>query len=357
MVSKEKRITLQDVADDAGVSRATASLVVRGSKSIKPSTHKKVLDSMEKLGYVYDRVAASFRSQRSSTIGVIVTDIENPFYPHILAHIEHVLYEQRFNVLLGMSFESTEKQERVLETMLEHRVCGIIMTPVASTPPSLFTKLQKRNIPILLIGREVDSVSTDYVGTDYTLGAKMAVRHLIEQGHRRIAYLGGMPEGNTSYKERFAGYCEALQQFGLELDPALIITSSINREGGIHAVQEAMQLDNPPTACFCNNDVIALGAMTGMRLQGRTPGEHMAIVGFDNVQETETAKPGLSTVSVSQDKWGSEAAKLLLKRINGDQTEPARIIIPPQLIVRESSTTYNGLHSSKSILMSSFGSE
>lgn len=346
MVSREKRVTLQDVADDAGVSRATASLVVRGSKSIKPSTHKKVLDSMEKLGYVYDRVAASFRLQRSSTIGVIVTDIENPFYPHILTHIEHVLYEQRFNVLLGMSFESTEKQERVLETMLEHRVCGIIMTPVASTSPALFTKLQNLNIPTLLIGREVDTVNTDYVGTDYRLGAEMAVRHLIEQGHRRIAYLGGSPQGNTSYKERFAGYCQALQQFGLEIDPALIITSPINRDGGTRAVQEAMQLSNPPTACFCNNDVIALGAMIGLQLQGRTPGKHMAIVGFDNVQETETAKPGLSNVSVFQDKWGSEAAKLLLKRINGDQSEPTRIIIPPQLIIRESSTSYSGFHSS-----------
>ncbi|MGZ7441370.1 LacI family DNA-binding transcriptional regulator [Paenibacillus sp. TH7-28] len=330
------------MADDAGVSRATASLVVRGSKAIKESTHKKVIGSMEKLGYVYDRVAASFRSQRSSTVGVIITDIENPFYPIMLSSIEDIFYEQRFTVLLGMSSESLEKQERVLNTMLEHRVSGIILTPVPGTPPSIFTKLRNMNIPALLIGREIQDLDADYIGTDYRLGSQLAIRHLVQQGHRRIAYLGGKPPGSTAYRERVEGYCTALRECGLEVDPELIIPSPVNREGGIQALKEALELQDPPTACLCHNDIIALGAIMGLQLQGLVAGEHMAIVGFDNIQETETVKPELTTVSISQDRWGIEAAKLMLQRIEGFQGNSVKIIIPPRLIVRKSSVFTEG---------------
>ncbi len=343
MASRDKRVTLQDVADDAGVSRATASLVVRGSKSIKPSTHKKVLESMDKLGYVYDRMAASFRSRSSSTVGIVITDIENPFYHQMLTKIGDVLYEQQFTFLLGMSSESHEKQERVLETMLEHRVSGIILTPAAGTPSSLFNKLRSLQIPVLLIGREIAGAEADYVGTDYHLGSQLAVRHLVEQGHRRIAYIGGTLPGNTAYRERLEGYCSALQECGLEVDQELIMPAPLNREGGIIAVQKALQLENPPTACFCHNDVIALGVTIGLRFQGLVPGEHMAIVGFDNVLETETVEPKLTTVSVFHDQWGVEAARKILDRIGGVQGEPSKIIIPPKLIVRQSSISFKGL--------------
>ncbi|WP_169834335.1 LacI family DNA-binding transcriptional regulator [Paenibacillus donghaensis] len=343
MASRDKRVTLQDVANDAGVSRATASLVVRGSKSIKASTHKKVMDSMEKLGYVYDRLAASFRSQSSSTVGIVITDIENPFYHQMLTKISDVLYEQQFTFLLGMSSESQEKQEKVLETMLENRVCGIILTPVAGTPPLLFNKLRSMQIPALLIGREVEGSGADYVGTDYRLGSQLAIRHLVEQGHRRIAYIGGMPPGNTAYRERIDGYCSALRECGLEVDPQLIIPTPLNREGGIRAIQEALLLDHPPTACFCHNDIIALGVTIGMRFQGLVPGEHMAIVGFDNVLETETVEPQLTTVSVFHDQWGVESARQMLGRIGGLLNDPVKIIIPPKLIVRKSSVCFKGL--------------
>ncbi|WP_438496372.1 LacI family DNA-binding transcriptional regulator [Paenibacillus sp. IHBB 3054] len=343
MASRDKRVTLQDVADDAGVSRATASLVVRGSKSIKPSTHKKVIESIEKLGYVYDRVAASFRSQSSSTVGIVITDFENPFYHQMLTKVEDMLYEQQFTFLLGMSSESREKQERVLETMLEHRVCGIILTPVVDTQPTLFNKLRALQIPALLMGREVAGSGADYVGTDYRLGSQLAVRHLVEQGHRRIAYIGGMLPGNTAYQERIDGYCSALQEYGLEVDPKLIMPTPLNREGGIRAIQEVLQLENPPTACFCHNDIIALGVTIGLRLQGFIPGEHMAIVGFDNILETETVEPKLTTVSVFHDQWGVEAARQMLDRIGGLQSDPVKIIIPPKLIVRKSSVCFKGL--------------
>lgn len=342
MAARGNRVTLQDVADDAGVSRATASLVVRGSKSIKPSTHQKVIESIARLGYVYDRMAASFRRQSSSSLGIVITDIENPFYHQMITKLGDLLYERQHTFLLGISSESLEKQTRVLETMLENRVCGIFLTPVLGTPPSLFDKLRTLRIPVLLIGREVEGVETDYVGTDYRLGSQLAIRHLAEQGHRRIAYIGGTPPGNTAYRERLQGYCSAMRELGLAVDPQLIIPSPLNREGGIQAVRKALELEQPPTACFCHNDVIALGVTIGLRLMGRTPGEHMAIVGFDNVRETETAEPGLTTVSVAHGQWGVAAAEQMMRRIENLHGDPVKTIIPPELIVRKSSLNFIG---------------
>lgn len=339
MVSRDKRVTLQDVAKDAGVSRATASLVVRGSKAIKPSTSAKVWASIEKLGYVYDRVAASFRSQRSSTVGVIITDIENPFFPLFLSHIQNELYERNYTVLLGMSFETKEKQQRALETMLEHRVSALLLAPVASSTPNDFSKLKTLGLPTVLIGREVQGTSFDYIGTDYKLGVRLAIEHLISHGHRRIAYLGGMP-GNSAYKERMDGFCSALQEYGIAVDPALIVPSLPNRDGGEQAISQVLQLQDKPTACFCHNDIVAFGVIKGLQQQGLIPGEHMAIVGFDNIKETETSKPQLTTVSVSPEQWGIEAARLTIERMEEhdmDAPSPRKVIVPPRLVVRESS--------------------
>lgn len=342
--NNEKRVTLQDVAKDAGVSRATASLVVRGSSAISDHTKEKVHQSMNKLGYVYDRVAASFRSRRSSTVGVIITDIGNPFFSELLTNVQDRLDEKGYTMLLGMTFESEHKQQRVLETMLEHHVCGIIMAPVANTSTDMFARLKNLKVPCVLIGREISGARVNYIGTDFKLGTKMAVRHLTDQGHRQIAFLGGTP-ATSAYEERLEGYNEALQEAGISKNPSHILPGPPTREGGIAAVTELLHNTQVPSAVICHNDIVALGVIIGLRANGLTAGKDLALVGFDDIKEASTSNPGLTTVSFGSGQWGIEAADLLHNRIEHKEVEDsARIITQPRLIIRESSTNFLGVH-------------
>jgi LacI family transcriptional regulator len=332
---KGSRVTLQDVAKHAGVSRATASLIVRNSPNISEGTRNKVLKSIRELGYVYDRVAANLRSQQSTTVGLIITDIANPYYSDLLVGVHNALEENGYTVFLGTTFDSDKKQEKLLSTMLEHRVGGVILCPVSDSSNETIERINHLNIPIILAVREIEELQCDYVGIDYSTGSKLAVEHLIEKGHRRIAFLGGTSE-SSAWKERKAGYYEALEKAGIEFDETLIIENTVTREGGLNAVNKALQLSNPPTAAFCFNDFVARGVLQGLKEAGLTPGKDMAVVGFDNVQETVTYSPPLTTVSSFPRLIGTEAAKLLHQRIVEDDDQKKRIILQPELVVRQS---------------------
>jgi LacI family transcriptional regulator len=333
---KRSRVTLQQVAEHAGVSRSTASLIVRGSPNISKATRDKVLQSMRELGYVYDRVAANLRSQRSSTVGLIITEIANPFFSELLIGVHHALEKDGYTVFLGTTFESPAKQEQLLSTMLEHRVGGIILCPISDGSKESIERLRHWDIPTVLVAKELSGINYDYVGVNYVVGAEMAVEYLIRKGHRRIAFLGGSA-GSSAWRERKQGYCNALQKAGIEIDESLLVSSSATREGGMNAVREVLLHSKPPTAAFCFNDVVAFGVMMELREAGLIPGRDMDIVGFDNIPEAATSNPALTTVSSFARQIGLHAADLLHKRIMDSNREPQRIILQPELIIRDSS--------------------
>ena len=332
----KKRVTLLDVAKHAGVSRATASLIVRGSSEITEKTRNKVLKSMQELGYVYDRVAANMRSNKTSTVGLIITDIANPFYSELLRGVHNSLDESGYSVFLGTTFDIDAKQQKLLSTMLEHRVGGLILCPVSDSSAETIERIKQLDIPLVLSVRELENVEADYVGIDYVVGAQMAVNHLIQKGHRRIAFLGGF-SGSTAWKKRKEGYCNALIQAGIELDDSLIIESDITREGGKDAVRKVILNHEPPTAVFCFNDFVAHGVILGLSDAGLRPGKDLAVVGFDNVPEASLYNPPLTTVSSYARLIGSQAASLLHQRIQNREREQQRIILHPELVVRSSS--------------------
>lgn len=182
-------MTLQEVAKHAGVSRATASLVVRGSPNISKETREKVLKSIKELGYIYDRVAANLRSHQSSTVGLIITEIGNPFFSELLVGVHEALDKEGYTVILGTTFDSPDKQDALLATMLEYRVGGVIMSPVPGSSPDMVERLKQWGIPVILVARKMLSEEPfDYVGIDNVAGGRIAAEHLIEQGHRRIAF-------------------------------------------------------------------------------------------------------------------------------------------------------------------------
>ncbi|WP_394238172.1 LacI family DNA-binding transcriptional regulator [Niallia oryzisoli] len=333
--SRKKPVTLQDVAKHAGVSRATASLIVRNSPKIAPETRKKVLKSMEELGYVYDRVAANLRSKSSTTIGIIITDISNTYYSDLLKGVHHTLEEIGYTVLLGVTFDSVDKQDQILSTMIEHRVGGVILCPVSESSDEIVNRINKIQTPVILAVRELAGANCDFVGIDYQAGSQMAVEHLIKQGHKRIAFLGGYRKSSTWIK-RMEGYSLALRQAGIELDESLLIDSLPTREGGVDAVRQLLSQPNHPTAIFCFSDLVAFGVVQGVREAGLKPGEDIAIMGFDNIPEAEIFYPPLSTVSSFAQLTGKTAANLLHQRITESEGEKKRIILQPELMVRES---------------------
>jgi len=334
---KRTRVTLQQVADHAGVSKTTASLIVRNKcQNISEATQKRVLASMSELGYVYDRVAANLRSQSSSTVGMIITEIANPYFSELLDGVHQELDKHGYTVLLGTTSESGKKQDSLLSTMMEYRVGGVILCPATKSSIETINKMVNLGIPVILVGKEISGTDTDYVGVDFRPGAKIAVQHLIAKGHRRIALLGGPMEAH-SWKDREAGYREAFEEAGLEVDESLMIGSTMTREGGLEAVREILRHPEPPTAIFCYNDVIAFGAMVGLKEAGLNPGKDIAVVGFDDIKEAATSIPSLTTVSSSPQLIGTYAADLLHKRIEGLDMKSQRIILQPQIVVRDSS--------------------
>lgn len=337
-INNKTRVTLKQVANHAGVSRATASLVVRNSPHISKATSEKVIASIQTLGYVYDRVAANLRSQRSSTIGVMITEIANPFFSEFLIGVHKALDKEGYTVILGTTFDLVAKQDLLLSTMFEYRVGGVIMSPVSGSSPEFIKRLQQWDIPVVLATREPSTgANYDYVGIDNQVGAKLAVDHLIEKGHRRIAFLGGVSD-SSAWKHRKKGYCNAHDQAGLGWDESLLIEAPSTRQGGVEAIKQALRHPDPPTAAFCYNDIVAFGVMNGLEEEGKNPGQDFSVVGFDNIQEASLFNPSLTTVSAFPQLIGSQAADLLHQRILNSTYEPKRIILAPELVVRDSSS-------------------
>ena len=329
------RVTLTDIAGDAGVSRATVSLVLRNVPAVAKETRQRVLSSMRRLGYVYNRAAASLRTQRTHTIGLIVTDITNPFFAEIIVAIEDKLGNAGYVTLLGNTSEAVSKQERLIATMQEYPADGLLLCPAMDRSATFAKRIQNCRIPKVLFVRSLPGVDCDYVGVDNVFGAQSAVEHLLRLGHRRIAFIGGANEV-SSRKERATGYENALRNGRCHVDPTRMVTSPPNREGGYQAMHQLLQLPQIPTAALCFNDMVAIGAMQALSAAGKTPGQDFALVGFNDVAEAVLCRPALTTIATTPGKIGEVAAELLLDRIAHPNQPSRKLILRPRLIVRES---------------------
>ncbi|MBV8213341.1 MAG: LacI family DNA-binding transcriptional regulator [Verrucomicrobia bacterium] len=328
--SPKDRVTLVDIASDAGVSRATVSLVLRNVPSVAPATRKRVLQSITKLGYVYHRGAANLRTQRSHAIGLIVSDITNPFFAEIIIAIEDWLGSTGFVTILGNTSENLEKQQRLLKSLSEYPVDGILICPTQGSITGAGS-LAGRRPPVVAFTRPVSGL--DYAGVDNVAGSELAIDYLAALGHQHIAFIGG-PSSLSSAQQRFLGYRLGLEKNGISFRENLVVEQAPNRKGGFQGLTAALTLSPAPTAAVCFNDVVALGAIEALRSSSKEPGRDFSIVGFNNIADAHFG--GLTTVDTSPAKIGEAAADLLLHRIK-EPTSPVRqVILTPRLIVRES---------------------
>ena len=334
---RRKLVTLKDVAEAANVSKATASLVLSNNPRISAATRQRVLDAVDALGYVYNQHAASLRTQRSYTIGLIITDVSNPFSAELTSGAESALADHDYSLVLATTDDDLQKQSRSIRTMLERDVDGLILGPVAGTTTESLREITRR-CALVLTNPYYDDAPADCVGMDDEYGTMRAVQHLIQQGHRRIAFVGGYPTSSTRQR-RLQSYRDTLNGQSLDFDPALCIDCPVTRRGGYDAAHQLLNMAAPPTAAYCYSDVIAFGMMLGLRAAGLDAGSEFAVIGFDDVPEASLWHPSLTTVSADPRGMGENAAQLMLRRIANPDLPVNRVIMPSRLIVRDSSST------------------
>ncbi len=333
----KKKATLKDVADAANVSTATASLALRSSPRISPATSRRVKAAAASLDYVYNQRAASLRTQRSSTIGLIVRDMSNPYFAELTSGAESVLARQDYSLLLAADGGYHEKQARLIRAMLERGVDGLLLSPVTGSDLETLRKTAAY-CPLVLLTPYFPQLGVDCVGMADEDGTARAIEHLIAQGHRRIAFIGGYDQEETR-RRRLHSYRQILQRHAIDFDPALCVESPTTRRGGYEAVQQL--LDNPqtPGCAFCYSDVIAFGVILGLRAAGIEAGRDFAVIGFDDVEEASLWQPSLTSVATDPTVIGEKAAQLMLRRIAEPDMAVQRVIMPSRLIKRDSTAS------------------
>jgi LacI family transcriptional regulator len=331
-MSPRGKVTLTEIAAHAKVSRSTVSLVLRESPLVNDKTRERVRQSIYALDYVYDRGAARMRGKSSQTVGLVVTDLTNSFYAEFIAGVDEALDACGRIALLANTGEDVDRQRRVLERFREHAVDGVILCAAEGASPAFVDRLREWGMPCVQALREVGHAATDFVGTDNRLGTEMATEHLVRRGHRSIVFIGGAATTSVSQLRR-QGYADAMQSNGLS--PVIFRCRSTKQEAAL-AAREAFAGDDAPTAAVCFNDPVAMGVTLGVRQLRRTPGEEVAVIGFDDTADAALWVPGLSSIAIHPAEIGAAAAKLLMRRILDPDGAPERIIVPPRLVVRDS---------------------
>ena len=330
------RVTLADIARACGLSRATVSLVLRGSPLVHAETRARVEAELKRQGYVYHRGAANLRRKVSTGVALVINDLSNPFFAEFAAGVDEWLATAGFVTLLGSTNESVERQQAVLTSLMEHDPAGIILSPAEGSDGARVRAQVGERTPVLVFNRELDATQWDFLALDNTHGARLATRHPLDRGHRRIAFFGGHRD-SSSCRQRRQGYREALAEAGIEPEPQWLVECAPTR---LEAAQQTGALfvrDPAPTAAVCYNDAVALGLMAGLVARGRRPGGDFAVIGFDDIPEASVASPTLTTIAVDPRARGRQAAELILKRLREPELPPAHTVAPVRLQARSSS--------------------
>ncbi len=328
-----KNITLRDVAKHAGVSPKTVSNVINNWPYISDSTREKVQRSIEELDYRPSGLASSLRTGRTNTIGVMIPDITNPFFGQFIRGCEDVLYNAGYSILLCNTNENSTKERWYLETLVKRGVDGILTVGSRSTAEVLYSIIHNE-IPVVAVDPPSLHDNTTVIDIDNIGGAKIAVEHLIRLGHKRIAHLGGPIQRMAAYN-RLQGYLQALENAKIAYDEALVLQCDPTIRGGFHAALNLIPA-RKPTALFCYNDLMAVGAMVACRELDLKIPRDIAIVGFDDIAISSLVEPALTTVRVRQYHVGRMASDLLLERLSGKENAQRHVEFPVELVIRNS---------------------
>jgi len=322
------RPTMHDVAKLAGVSLKTVSRVVNDEPRVEPQTRARVEAVITTLGFRPNGLASGLRRGHSSSmIGLVIEDINNPFYSSIARGAEDVIRQHHFMILIGSNEKSSSHEQDLVNAILRRRVDGLLIVP-ASHNQAYLAKEIERGMPVVCLDRPPEHLAADAVLLDNHGGTRRGIEHLIAQHHTRIGFIGGDPTVYTG-AERLGGYCEALKTHGIQIDPQLM---RFARHDVLHAeaaARELLALPDPPTAIFADNNRMSVGVIRALR-QYPQP---VSLMGFDDIELADMLAMPITVITHDAIEMGRQAAHLLFARLEGNPRPPQQIIIPTQLVV------------------------
>ena len=321
-----KRISIKDVAKEAGVSTSTVSYVLNSTptETISEETSKRVMAAVQKLGYVPNLNARSLSSSRSNLIGVLIPQTEpgkefmfsNPFYGDLLSSIEYTARQHGYHLLLS----GTKEDQNYLNIAQNRGLDGIII--VGTYPGENLNALKKLGVPIVLVDSYENDDDFHTLGIEDKEGARIATRYLIEKGHRKIAFISGSIRENGVNMKRYQGYCDALKEAGLPLDEQDIYSGTVDYEYGLTAVQQYIDRGKKQSAAFITADVISMGVIKGLKQNNIRVPDDLSIVSFDDVYLAEMSYPSLTTIHQDIDEKGRQAVQLVLEAARSKEHQP-----------------------------------
>ncbi len=329
-------VTLKEVADRAGVNPSTVSRVINEDPnlSIREETRNRILRAIEELEYRPNAVARSLRLKTTRTAGMIIPDITNPFFPEVFKGAESAASERGFSLILCNTNEDPEKEKSYIKLLAEKQVDGILLASTYIQDETI-DMAARRNIPYVLVNRASRNAGSASVVVDDVYGAELAVQHLADLGHRRIAHISGLLYTETGL-ERLEGYRRTLNRNQIPFLSEYMVEARFSEREGYLAMEKLLALPQPPTGVFSANDLIALGAVSAITDHGLHVPEDISVVGFNDIWLAGKVHPPLTTVKVPLYDMGYLAFENLAKKILGEPTQQNKIVLRPELVIRAS---------------------
>ncbi|MBS2539500.1 LacI family DNA-binding transcriptional regulator [Catenulispora sp. NF23] len=327
------RVTIRDVAAVAEVSPATVSRVLNADERVAPELRERVLAAVERLGYRPNSQARSLRTQATRVIGLIISDIQNPFFTSLVRGVEDAAQASGYSVVLANSDEDLGKEQQYLRVAAAEQMAGVILSP-ASSSRTRIGELVHEEIPVVTIDRRI-AADVDSVAVDNVAGARQAVEHLLQTGARRVGVIAG-PEDVSTAADRLEGYRAALRAAGLAVDPELIVRGDFRIDGGHRAAARLLDRPDRPDALFAANNLMLIGTLDAMAERGLTAPADLLLAGFDEMSWAGFAPP-LTLVEQPTYEIGRLATQMLLRRIAGGTAAAEHVVLEATLKVRASS--------------------
>jgi LacI family transcriptional regulator len=325
---------IKDVAREAGVSTATVSHVLNNTRYVSEETRERVLRAVERCNYYPNAHARSLSSGRTNTLGLLISDISNPFFPELVKSIEAAAFERGYDVILSNTNYDAERTSHYVRRIIERKVAGVALM-VSEFDKTLSDELARRHVCVVFLDQGVTSKCVSNIVVDYEVGIEEAVRHLVALGHERIAYIGG-PGRLPSAAKRLEAFRDSMARNAPHADTPPVYEGDFRFEGGQRAAREMLAARELPTAVVVANDMMSLGVMQECRAAGLRVPQDISVVGFDDIAFAALSDPPLTTVCLPRTELGRKAVEALMLSIEDEERQGVEIHVRTHLVVRDS---------------------
>jgi LacI family transcriptional regulator len=327
-------VTMADVAEAAGVSTTTVSHVLNHTRPVNADTTERVMAAVQETGYSQNTIARALARASTQSLGLAIDGLSNPYFIDVIAAVEEEARAAGHTLLLGDTRDDPEQEMRVVRTLVERRVDGLLLAPSAGAADQVLPYLAAQSVPVVLLDRLV-SPAFDQIGSENEAPTAELVEHLADRGHRRIALVLGSL-GLSTTTERLAGYRGALRRRGLDADEALIAPGGSRRDSAHAATLSLLDLPDPPTAIISANNAMTIGVLAALRERGRRVPEDIALVAFDDFEWADLFAPRLTVIAQPTAQLGRQAVQLLLSRLEEPSLPPRSVRLPATFVHRDS---------------------